>query len=55
MAVQAAPQVAVVLASDQRPMPREQGVGCHDGRDLRQRASTERLGLRSQADSLIVG
>ena len=51
----AAPQVAVVLAGDQRPMPREQGVRCHDGPDLRQRASTERLGFRGQADSLIVG
>jgi hypothetical protein len=41
----AATQVAVVLAGDQRPMPREQGVRCHDGPDLRQRTSTERFGF----------
>jgi hypothetical protein len=35
-------------------MPREQGVWCHDGVDLRQRASTERFGFRRQADALII-
>ena len=47
--------VAVVLPSDQRPMPREQGVRRHDGPHLLQHASTECVGFRGQADSLIVG
>jgi hypothetical protein len=50
----AAAQVAFALAGDQRPMPREQGVRCHDGPDLRQRPSTECFGFRGQAPSLIV-
>jgi hypothetical protein len=51
----AAPLMTVILASDQRPMPGEQGVGCHDGPDLCQHAPTERLGFRGETDALIVG
>ena len=51
----AAAEVAVVLPSDQRPMPREQGVRRHDGPHFLQRASTERVGFRGKADTLIVG
>jgi hypothetical protein len=37
-----------------RNAKRQQGVRCYDGPDLRQRPSTQRLGLGRQADALIV-
>ena len=45
----------IVLPSNQRPMPREQGVRRHDRSDLLQHASTECVGFRGQSDPLVVG
>jgi len=47
--------VAVVLPSDQRPMPSQQGVRGHDGPQLLEHASAQYAGLRGQANPLIVG
>jgi hypothetical protein len=45
----------MIPAGDQRAMPSQQGVWCHDGPDLVQRAPPEPFGLRGEADALIVG
>ena len=47
--------MAVVLPSDQRPVPREQGVRGHDGPELLQHASTECVGFGGQTEPLVVG
>jgi hypothetical protein len=43
------------LTRDQVPMPSQDRVGRHDGRDLPQDPSTETAALRGQASALVIG
>jgi fatty-acyl-CoA synthase len=43
------------LPGDQRPVPSQDRVGRHDGRDLPQDPSTEAVALRGEASALVIG
>ena len=45
---------AIVFLGDQPPMPREQGFGSNQRRDVLQHAVTQRLGLLRKSPPLIV-
>ena len=47
--------MAVISAGDEMPMPREQGVGCHDRVELEEHTASHALRLGGQPNALVVG